>query len=68
MLDHFGNFTEINPPSPQEFELCLRQQACAQAHAALKDILENRKPAAQGRTWRSLLDRIIQLFGAPTLF
>lgn len=64
MLDHFGNFTEINPPSAQEYELRLRQRTRAAARQALKEIMESRKPAAQARSGRSLLARIKRLFGA----
>ncbi len=68
MLDHFGNFTEINPPSLLEYELRLRKNARAQAQARLKEFVDRRNSSKPGNPRRSLLDRIIQLFGAPSLF
>lgn len=65
MLDHFGNVTEINPLSPQEYELRLRRNAREQAHAALKEFLASRKSANPAKTRRLLLDRINHLFAAP---
>lgn len=63
MLDHFGNMTEINPPSVQEYELRLRQKTRDAARQALKEIMKTRKSAEQARTERSLLARIMRFFG-----